>query len=273
MGLKHSYTKEESNFITTNYPVFGSTYIIKQLNITYNKLNSFIHLNKLKINRNEINIDLKNKYLCYVLGIIWADGTVSHKEIGRIHIKLVKEDIENIEWVFLKLGTWKKILCKGKNSWKDTIRLSKSDKKFKQFLFDNDYDKKSYASPDKILELIPEKNIKYFLRGIFDGDGCFFVKNYERNDGTKRQAFISSTYEQDWKYMEDICNKINCKFKIKRIINNKQKNYKSSCFAISSGDIIRFGNYIYEDFFGLDRKYKKFIEIKESYIYLKCRHD
>jgi hypothetical protein len=58
---------------------------------------------------------------------------------------------------------------------------------------------------------------------------------------------------------------INCKFTIRKVINNKDKNHKSSVLTISRSDIIRFGNYLYEDNFGLKRKYDKYLEIKNSY--------
>lgn len=264
---KYFFSSFEEKFITENYPLYGSKYVLKNLNISELKLESFVQFNELKIRREKIDINLNNKYLCYILGLIWADGSVAG-DGNRISIKMAENDLLNIKWIFDKICNWKmSIFKKRKKNWKNTIRLSLNNRTFKEFLIENDYDKKSYVSPNKIMSLIPPKKIKYFIRGIFDGDGCFFLKKYK--DGTQRLATITSTYEQDWRYMKKIAKIIGCKYYIVKVINNKKKNHKSSYFKVSSGHIIRFGNYIYADFFGLERKYKKFIEIKNSYIYKK----
>lgn len=274
MKRKYTYSDYETEFIKTHWPIHGSRYVVENLNISQQKLDSFICLNKLKFFRDELSIDMTNKYFCYILGLIWADGTVSIKDKNRVSVKLQSNDAHHIAWIFSKTGEWKQDYAKSKTkNWKDTIRFSKSDKKFKVFLLQNDYNKKSYVSPDKIMTLISTKNLKYFIRGVFDGDGCFVLNNYPKSKRTTRGAFISSTYEQDWKYMATLCTELNCKFSVRKVINNKEKNYKSSVFNISSGDIIRFGNYIYEDFFGLKRKYDKFTAISNSYIYQKWKHD
>ncbi len=266
---KYTYTDEESLFIKSNYPISGSKFILDNLDISSKSLDSFIYLNKLKINRFEIDINLNDKYLCYMLGLMWADGDVSESTRSRVSLKLVEDDIKSISNYLYKVCNWKYQLYISKNiNFKNTIRLSYSDKKFKMFLEENDYCNKSKVSPCKIISLIPADNKKYFFRGVVDGDGCFFIKKYESN--TSRMLFITSTYYQDWTYMINICNEIGCNFRIRRIINNKNKNYRSSTFQISSGHIIKFGNYIYSDFFGLGRKYNKFIEIRDSYKYSKC---
>ena len=92
----------------------------------------------------------------------------------------------------------------------------------------------------------------------------FFIKKYKTN--ISRLLTITSSYEQNWEYMVELCDKIGCKYYIKRVINNKEKNHTSSVFFISSSYIIKFGSYLYEDLFGLERKYEKYLEIKNSYI-------
>lgn len=263
METKHILTEYEEKFINVNYPIHGINYILQNLDISEKCFKAYRHRMKLKITRDKININLNNKYLCYILGLIWADGTVSISDRNRVNVKMQSNDISDIEWIFDKLGKW------NKDIYDTCIRVSKSDKTFKKFLIDNDYDKKSAVSPDKVLSIIPEDNVKYFIRGIFDGDGCFFFKRYDK-DSISRVAFISSSYEQDWTYMINLCNKIGCKYYVRQVVNRKKEDHKSSCFKLSCGDIIRFGNYIYDDNFGLTRKYEKFNEIKESYTYKKC---
>jgi hypothetical protein len=113
-------------------------------------------------------------------------------------------------------------------------------------------------SADKILSLIPYNLKSYFYLGVVDGDGCFYYKNNDKN--VVRQFSISSTYEQDWSYVEDIFRLLNIKYSIQRTL---RKNSKYSQIRITNKiDIYNFGNFIYEniniDNIGLDRKYNKF---------------
>jgi hypothetical protein len=222
------------------------------------------------MNRNHIDINIDDKYFCYILGLIWADGTVSLGDGNRVSIKMVEDDVNNIYDILFRIYKWKTQVDIPKNDiWKKSVRLSVTDKRFKSFLIDNDYVEKSQKSPTKILSKIPKYNQKYFLRGLFDGDGCFFYKRY-KNGAVCRIASITSSYEQDWSCLTKMLIYINCKFTIRKVINNKDKNHKSSVLTISRSDIIRFGNYLYEDNFGLKRKYDKYLEIKNSYRYKKC---
>lgn len=266
MKRKYDYTQYETAFIIKNYPLYGSKFIFENLkNLTVKSLSSFIFLNKLKIKYEKIKIDTENKYLCYMLGLLWADGTVSLSDRNRFCIKILEDDIINIKDILYKVCDWKYQLNISKNiKWKNSVRLSYTDKNFKNFLIENDYLEKSKISPYKILSKIPDYNKKYFYRGIIDGDGCFFVKKYKTN--ISRLLTITSTYDQNWDYMIELCDKIGCKFYIKKVVNNKEKNHTSSVFIISSSYIVKFGTYLYEDLFGLERKYYKYLEIKNSYI-------
>jgi hypothetical protein len=211
--------------------------------------------------KEKINIDFNNKYFCYILGLIWADGYVE-KNSNRVTVSIIEEDMENIKYIFKETGFWlEDYFNNEKRKFKNQLRLSISDKYFSEFLSQNDFKEKSKKSPYKVLSLISSKNIKYFLRGISDGDGCFYYnkKNYTR------QYVISSTYEQEWSYISDILKLLDCKYEIRKVINKKGKS-KSSLIRITNKDIIKFGDYIYDDFFGLERKFKIYKIIKNSYL-------
>jgi hypothetical protein len=219
------------------------------------KTNIIIIMNK---NKNKINTDLNNKFFCYVLGIIWSDGHVEKKR-NRVLISLVDKDMENIKKIFDNTGKWNYLYVdNSKRNYKNQIRLDISDIDFYNFLIENKFTEKSFTSPDNLIDKIPKSNIKYFIRGVIDGDGCFYYskKNYTR------QLTISSTYSQDWTYLSKIFEQLGCKYEIRKIENR----YKSSCIRITNKDILTFGDYLYDDFFGLDRKFNKFKEIKESYL-------
>ena len=94
---------------------------------------------------------------------------------------------------------------------------------------------------------------------MFDGDGCFYYN--EKNNS--KQFVLTSTYEQDWGYFESLCNRLEIKYKINRIIN-KKSSYSIVRITNKSG-INKLGSYIYNNFecdkIGLTRKYDKFISI------------
>lgn len=125
-----------------------------------------------------------------------------------------------------------------------------------------EYDNKSKVSPNKILNIIPENNKKFFFLGLSDADGCFYVniKN------SVYQYSIASSYDQDWSHMINLFNQLNIKYSIKRSerrINNGTFSKYSHIRITNKKDIIKFGEYIYSnEFKGLNRKYKKYTKIK-----------
>jgi hypothetical protein len=201
---------------------------------------------------------LKNKYFCYIFGLIWADGYIG----DRIDITMLYDDLYpmldifdqvDVDWKFIER---ERIDNRSGKLMKKTLTIRTSDKKMKKFLLSMDFDKKSKSSPLKILNLIDTDNIKYFIRGLFDGDGCFYHK------GNTKQCSIASNYEQNWDYMSNIFNALNCRNYISR---QDGKYGKNSVIRITSKDFIKFGDYMYEDFFGMVRKYNKFNRMKKSY--------
>lgn len=259
---KHKYREVDEIFIENNYSKFGLNYCIKNTHLSRNVVLSIITKKRLKRAKEKINIDLNNKFFCYLLGLIWSDGTIYKykKSDNRIALCMVSEDMYDILPHIKNICNWSILHNDNKKrKCKDTITLRITDSDFRKFLIRNDYLNKSYISADKILNLIPDNNIRYFLRGIIDGDGCFYLNknNYQR------YISICSSYEQDWTYMEKVSKKLGCKY---HIIKSKFKGGKSSTFKMcNKNSILSFGTYIYEDFFGIKRKYDKFLEIKSSY--------
>lgn len=199
-----------------------------------------------------IKININDKYFCYILGLLWGDGYL-HK--GRVGISMISEDLGTLIPIFKKIGNWK-INTSKRDNFKEQLTLRVSDKIFYGFLLKMDFHKKSKTSPIKILNIISDENHKYFLRGFFDADGCFYF-----NKNT-RQCIITSNYEQDWKFISDFYYTKGWKHSVGR---QKSKTGNRSFIRITNKSILEFGYYIYEDYFGLERKYIKFVEIENSY--------
>ena len=266
--MKHKWTEDEINFLIKEYPLTDRYYCSNVLNIPVEQIVYKIRVLNIKKEKSLNYLEFENitnSYVAYVLGFMWADGHVSND--GRhFNIGGVKEDIDEIENLFFKIGNWgKSIQDRSKRGWKTAKYLIGSNKEIYNFLIEHDYDKKSYVSADKILSKIPNELKHYFFRGLIDGDGCFYF--YKPNKGsTIKQFTLTSTYEQDWSYFERLCEDLDIKYNIKRT-----KNITSSSSVIritNKNGIIKLGNYIYNnienDSIGLNRKKEKFNLIKFS---------
>ncbi|MEK7087086.1 MAG: LAGLIDADG family homing endonuclease [Patescibacteria group bacterium] len=125
------------------------------------------------------------------------------------------------------------------------IRITNKD--FANFLKENDYLIKSGASPNKILSLIPNNFHQYWYRGYMDGDGTYST------NGTKFLNLFrigaSSTYDQNWNFMELLSNELVIK---NYITKGHYKNGSGSVWRINrQKDILKFINFIYTDRFDI----------------------
>jgi hypothetical protein len=206
--------------------------------------------------------DCQMPEFCYLLGYLWADGWITNRDY-RIQIiesdgLILKEILDSID-IHYSLNR--------KKSGTDSIGTNRNPslifcfgKHLKNFLKELNYDKKSYISHQKIMEFIPKENLHYWMRGYFDGDGCFY---YNEKWKTK-QANIGSTCNQDWTYFVDFLNFYNIKAKAFKKTHKKSQS-KSSLLRFCGKQIVNFGEYIYQGKqFGLDRKYQKYLLIKGS---------
>lgn len=263
--------EEILNIIREEYPKTGLLGITKRLHIGMPKLKRIIKENNLILCK-RINMDdfyhINKKEVSYFLGLLWSDGYIS-KNNNSIGIESVSEDIKNMKSILNNIGKWS-YHERMKNNCKPITNLTICDKYLHEFFVENDYLEKSLKSPTKIVSKIPEKLISYFLLGIIDGDGCFYYKK----ETYTRQLIISGTHEQDWSIFEKIFNKIGIKnYRIEKY--KKEKSEYSQIRITNYKDIVLLGNYIYstieEDFIGLERKYLKFCEIKNS-LHLKTKY-
>lgn len=195
----------------------------------------------------------------YILGFLWADGYLNGTPDikNNLQIEIIYKDFVDIEPVFDTVGKWGKYIRKAsiKKGVKRQKRIcvSISSRELVRKLIVLGFDKKNNTSPIKILKLIPQKKQYLFIRGYVDGDGCYYITK------AAHQFCISSNYNQDWTWIEELFHKLKItKFQITR--ETSKKKYKCSRIRTSSRESMeKLAQYIYQDntHIGLTRKFHK----------------
>jgi hypothetical protein len=276
--IRYQWSENEISFLRIYYPDNGLQYCSEKLNISKDVVVSRIQklglkvssLRKLEVQKTnslkylypneKLFIDLNRKDVAYIMGILWSDGYLNRITLS---LEINKNDINNIKNVFFGLGEW---------DYKENIKrknrkiLSSISCHLGSILsiFENyGYTQKSKNSPNFIEKLNGEL-MNYFLRGVIDGDGCFYI-----NKKTNQTQFsLAGSYNQNWNYFTDILNSLNIKYNIKKSkIKKEGKIHKSSVVRITKrNDIVKLGDFVYVNYemdkMGLKRKYDKYIITK-----------
>jgi hypothetical protein len=197
-----------------------------------------------------------DKYSSYLLGLLWGDGYLNNKSQNyRICIESISSDLKEIEHIFNSTGKWGFRERFRKNRQPQTSRIC-SNLDLYTYLKENNYEDK--ATKNSIIQNEIDKNlVHYWWRGYFDADGCIYFNI--KNKCT--QLSFSSSYEQDWTFVEELFSYLNITWTIKRIIKPNNNKY-SMIRTTNKSYCIKFLNYIYQDeIFGFSRKYNKYKEL------------
>lgn len=217
------------------------------------------------------NIDTENK--AYWLGFIMADGCITNK-VGTEKYKMTSEirltfNLSIVDKNHLELFC--KEISNGLNVKEHTTYLKATDKKYEMCSLRvynkkivNDLIKlgvKSRKSLNEVFPNIPSTLYKHFIRGYFDGDGCFSY--WYSNDGRLhcKVDFISGKNLSD--SLKEIIEK---ELDIYISQTNNSRNKKLYNTITTNSNSVKLMNWIYKDsHIHLDRKYIKFQE------YLNCK--
>ena len=194
--------------------------------------------------------NIKNIEVGYIMGLFWADGYLNDISLS---IEMVRDDFEVILPIFESLGEWDISIRKRKNR-KEQMALKCHDYNIRKVFQNFGYRTKSINSPTFITNDINSEITKSFLLGWFDGDGCLY------SNPKQSQVYFCGTYDQDWSFIENILDRLNIKYMIKKKI---QKNGKYSVIYIGGKDNIKnFLNWLYSTpIKGLNRKYNKYLQM------------
>lgn len=260
---------EQEKFLLDNYSNLGIKKCAEILNLPVGKIIYFGQKNNLKVSKNCISKNASkstkkrweekpydiNKYKVdtklfienftiessYILGLLWADGSFSNKDI---RLECIQEDMEHFSNTLEKVGKWNYYTrvrknSKGENKKPITLACT-SNRILYEFLMENDYKEKSIKSPIKILNKLKNENlIKAFIIGVIDGDGCFYFNK------SLRQFTISGSLNQDWTSFENILNMLNITYNIQRKVT-KKVGYSNIRITNKEG-IKKFGNFIFNE--------------------------
>jgi hypothetical protein len=275
------WTVEEIEFLKEFYPIKGCSYCAEKLGRTKGSVatrcrlnniyanldtriaNQKISYNKFQENRSNdtfnVNVeqflDIKKPDIAYFLGFLWADGHIIRNEI---RLEIVKTDMDNIKNILDVIGKWN-YQVRNRKDRQTITRASTNNKRLYNFLCENDYDKKSIVSADKILSKIPDNLKHYFFRGFVDGDGCISPKKLNIN--------MSGSYNQSWDFIINLAKQLNIKY-----YNYRRNTERGNCSVIEFNGINSkvLGDYLYDnvevDNIGLTRKINKYFELKNNYL-------
>jgi hypothetical protein len=209
------------------------------------------------VNASEI-IRMDSKEACYVLGLLWADGYLLNNKWGkyRIVVEMMEEDLSTVVDFFDKFGRWNRSY-RQRAGRKPTLSLTTSNKELFSFLEVHGYTNKRTGSTD-ILKFIKDDLKPYWLRGLFDGDGCCYVN---KSLGLY-QVSIAGSYEQDWSFLQQPLQTINNLNVVRRV--QSAKSSSSTVRFQGKRNIRLFREFLYpnEIFdFGLRRKFDKLMSV------------
>jgi intein/homing endonuclease len=210
---------------------------------------------KLKLDQSLL---LQCKEFCYFLGLIYSDGSVKQYKDYKYNVVYytTENNIKYFKDIFNVFADFKMRTNQSKN-WKRRYVYDFTNKDLYFFLINIGFNNK-LENANKILSYINSDECKKaFFTGYFDGDGCVYYNEKQY----LRRAEISGSYDQNWDFIIDVCEKLNIKnYKIQRCI--KKHGHKNSCFSICNKKEFKiFLSYIYDNTdFGFQRKKEKYNE-------------
>lgn len=270
----------EEIFLKSNYEFNGSKYCSDKLNRSESSVRSkarYLGLNvdgkvisklrsKNRVDYNNFKNVLNSNY-SYILGLLWSDGTVgfanNNAKTPQIKHTCVYYDSDCFNEIFKKTGDWGNYTFENKKSiGKNEMSANwTSNRELGEYLIENDYRNKS-ASPNKILNTIPDEYKNHFYRGFFDGDGCITSQSI-KNKYKSFSIYFSGEKNQDWSFLSNLFDNMNIKYKIRKLKDDLGES--SQIYIWRHSDLIKFCEYIYldNDNSYLKRKYDKYIELLE----------
>lgn len=202
----------------------------------------------------------------YWLGFLYADGCNS-EDRGSVKLALAKQDIEIVER-FKKdiefsgpIKIWVHKHEHEKNNQDVAIIAVVNYKMSKDLARIGCFQRKTFALRFPTPDQVPDHLIRHFIRGYFDGDGCFCAQRaYTRARNTYKQFVVSIVSTEDFCIgsQKVFKNKIGIDCRIV-VCNKKRINNIRRLIIPSTERVFRFLDWIYFDAnIYLKRKFDKY---------------
>lgn len=209
----------------------------------------------------------------YIIGFLAADGCINtSRKSYYVRIAVKYTDVDILEKIKKAMDITSKIFYA-----EEKVTLPQGGTTIAKMSKLNIYGKElvndlaNYGLiPNKTLHLrvnykkIPDEFIRDYLRGLWDGDGCFGI--YEEKKNTSRN--YSVTYIGSKELLDDIKDIMLEKFPSHKINIWHAKECNENIFRLGTkrrDDFIEFLDFIYKDStIYLDRKYQKYLDCMEQ---------
>ena len=269
--MAKQYSNEEIEFLKENAPKFGAQicaeklnrkvdsvrYKLSRLGICSKKDKSLtkedIDNLEFKSSFKELSLDFSKtntpKELAYFLGFFWADGYNKPKDKALV-IEIAEEDGTVLAPIFMRIATFS-IYKRSREGRKPQITFYYRDEHLFELINSLGKYPNSTESHEKILKFIPDEYLLYFLRGLIDGDGSYYLSD------KAVQFNIVSSINYDWSYLQYILKKYGIETTVNKTESDKGNSSRLRCSNPSK--IKAFLNVLYrvKDHIWLDRKYLK----------------
>lgn len=233
--------------------------VLKKSNIKLRQDQScYLH----KMRRYDIDAGFFNKIdtpdKAYILGFLYADGN-AHSKLAQIKLKLQERDRHILEEINEKIGHSKPLHFHSADliSHQNQLSIVITCKEIYNDLI------RHGVIPNKTFKVVypswlQDKLISHFIRGYFDGDGCFYI-DYKRKVaewsliGTTEFCLeLQKILMNLFNIRSSIQHDVRCKVGIDRLRVRKKR------------DILTISAWLYNDTdFFLKRKKNKYLEFKE----------
>lgn len=224
-------------------------------------------------NKKQVNENFFKEWspqMAYVLGLIYADGTIidARKSSRTCYLQISNNDKPLLEQVKQAMSSKHSIISRkprhvnffGKSYFcKENFSLRIGSRIIFKDLVQLD------LTPRKSLTIglpkLPKKHFRFFLRGYFDGDGC--IGTYSKNNKTPRLhvVFVSGSYG----FLDQLSNKLSLVLDIGK--NNVLTGTRAFRISYRKSSGLKILSYMYKGLGSapfLERKYKKFLKFLKT---------
>lgn len=266
----HIFSKIEDDFISDNYKYMTLKEISLKLGLTESQV-------KHRIQRHlKLNMDKRKKYnhnkdffksnsgdMFYILGLIYADGNIyddGRNNHGKVSISLLKSDRYLLEQI-------SSMLCNSVGPVKDRKNENMCELTLYSKEIYNDLQVLGVTERKSLTLTFPnfiekESDIKHFVRGYFDGDGCFSTTK------AKDSTYIKPTFSAvgTEQFLEELSKVLNrfVKVNLKTPEKTKSKIFNLRYTTRQCRSIMDWMYSNDEEFLYLKRKYDKYNMYKEK---------